>query len=332
MKEIPGTGMGTAGIGNLYAPVSDADARATMLAAWAAGFRYFDTAPHYGFGLAERRLGDALAELDPGQSALVSTKVGRLLVPCTSPARERHGFVDANPFEPCFDYSGDAILRSYEESLARLRRDRIDILLVHDLGEYTHGANADCHMRTFLNEGYRALADLKSSGAVSMIGIGVNETAVCEYLLDRLDFDVVLLAGRQTLLDQSAAERVLPLCAAKGVRFIAGAPYNSGILSRPLAEGGERHYDYCAAPSATIEQARAVEQVCRRHCVSLPAAALQFPLRHPAVGCVLVGLSRVNEVQDHVARSRERIPGQLWEDLEAAGLIEPTALRKVRAA
>lgn len=323
MQAIPQAGMGTAGIGNLYSPLSDPDARATVMAAWDAGIRYFDTAPHYGFGLAERRLGAALADLDPDQCACVSTKVGRLLVPSTSSARVRHNFVDADPFEPRFDYSRDGIMRSFEDSLRRLRRNRIDILLVHDLGELTHGADSDRHMRTFLEDGYLALLELKGSGAAGLIGIGANETAVCEHLLDQRDFDVALLAGRYTLLDQSAASRVLPMCEAKGVRFVAGAPYNSGILSRPLSEGGELHFDYAAAPAEVVERARRIETVCARHRVPLAAAALQFPARHPAVDCVLVGLSRAEEVEDHLARARQELPAQLWIDLETAGLIDP---------
>lgn len=323
MPTLPRTGMGTAGIGNLYAPVSDAETRATVTAAWDAGIRYFDTAPHYGFGLAERRLGEALAELDPEQCACISTKVGRLLVPCTSSAGVRHGFVDADPFEPRFDYSREGILRSFEESLRRLRRSRIDILLVHDLGELTHGADADRHMRTFLDEGYLALLELKGSGGIGMIGVGSNETAVCEQLLDLRDLDVVLLAGRYTLLDQSAVARVMPMCEAKGARFIAGAPYNSGILSRPLSESDELHFDYAAAPPEIIERARRIETVCARHQVPLAAAALQFPARHPAVDCVLVGLAGAQEVEDHLARARQEVPAQLWSDLRAAGLIDP---------
>ena len=332
-SRLPRTGMGTAGIGNLYAPVSDAEARATIAAAWNAGIRYFDTAPHYGFGLAERRLGDALAELDLDGSATVSTKAGRLLVPSTSTARERHGFVDADPFEPRFDYSRDAILRSHEESLKRLRRDHIDVLLVHDLGEHTHGSEAGRHMRTFLDEGYPALLDLKGSGAVSMIGIGVNETGVCEQLLDRLDLDIVLLAGRYTLLDQAAAPRVLPMCEAKGVRFIAAAPYNSGILSRPLSTGGELRYDYAAAPAEIVDRAHRIESVCEKYEVPLPAAALQFPVRHPAVDCLLLGMSHVEEVNDFVDRMRWPVADELWSELEQAGLIHPpTAPKNVEAA
>ena len=180
--ELPRFGMGSAGIGNLYAAISDDQAQAAVEAAWTGGITYFDTAPHYGFGLSEQRLGRALGSLDPGQSALMSTKVGRLLDPVQRPGRERHGFVDAAPFEPRFDYRRDAVLRSHEESLARLRRDRVQILLAHDLGELTHGEDADRHMRDFLEGGYPAMVSLKEQGALQpqrLIErtIGLNEAA-----------------------------------------------------------------------------------------------------------------------------------------------------------
>lgn len=319
--KLPSHGMGAAGIGNLYAPVSEADARGAVATAWDAGIRYYDTAPHYGFGLSERRLGDALAQVDPKQSAIVSTKVGRLLVPTRSDARERHGFVDAEPFEPVFDYRRDAILRSHETSLDRLRRDRMNILLAHDLGTLTHGGEADRHMRDFLDGGYRAMADLKASGAVDLIGIGVNETSVCEELIERVELDVILLAGRYTLLDQRAADRVLPLCAEKGISFIAGAPYNSGILAQPTREATSPHYDYMAPPPALLERSAEIERVCQRHGVPLPAAALAFPLQHPAVTCVLTGLASEAEVRAHAERLQISIPEDMWIELNARGLV-----------
>ena len=322
---LPRHGMGTAGIGNLYAPVTNAEAHAAVAAAWASGIRFFDTAPHYGFGLAERRLGDALAALDPAQSAIVSTKVGRTLAPTASPARQRHGFVDADPFEPVFDYGRDAVLRSHEESLGRLRRDRVNILFAHDLGTRTHGADAGRHMRRFLDEGYPAMAELKAAGAVDLIGIGVNETQVCELLLRHVDLDVVLLAGRYTLLDQSAAEHVLPLCVESGVRFVAAAPYNSGILSRPTGEASDPHYDYAPPSPRLLERSAEIEQVCARFGVSLPAAALQFPAQHPGVACVLAGLSREAEVSEHLERWGEAIPKALWAELAARGLVQAAA-------
>ena len=316
--SLPRFGMGTAPIGNLYAPVDDADAGATIAIALDSGIRYFDTAPYYGFGLAERRLGAALAD---APDVIISTKVGRLLEPVAGPARERHGFVDGDPFEPVFNYSYDSVLRSHEDSLKRLRRDRVEILLTHDLGELTHAADAERHMRAFLDGGYRAMADLKAGGAIDAIGVGVNETAVVEHLLDRVDLDVVLIAGRYTLLDQQAGERLLPMCAARGVQVIVGGPYNSGILAQPANARCDVRYDYEAAPAAVIERAEAIERVCESFGVLLPPAALQFPLRHPAVACVIAGLGSGRQVEQAVERLGTAIPDALWQALEEEGLV-----------
>jgi D-threo-aldose 1-dehydrogenase len=316
--DLPRIGMGTAPVGNLYAAMSEADAQATLEAALDAGIRYFDSAPYYGFGLAERRLGRALA----GRTdVIVSTKVGRLLEPAQNPARERHGFVDGDPFTPRFDYSYDAVLRSHEGSLERLKRDRIDILLAHDLGEVTHGDEADPHMRDFVDGGYRALAELKRSGAIDAIGIGVNETAVVEQLLDRVDLDVVLIAGRYTLLDQRAADRLFPLCERKGVRVVVGGPYNSGILAQPASRRRRATYDYADAPNEMLARAEKIERICDTHGVPLPAAALEFPLGHPAVDCVLAGLGSPSEVGDAIERLNTPIPDALWKALGDEGLV-----------
>jgi D-threo-aldose 1-dehydrogenase len=318
--RLPRFGMGCAPIGNLYAAISDAEAEAAIGTALDSGIRYFDTAPYYGFGLAERRLGSALPT-----DAIVSTKVGRLLDPADNPARERHGFVAGDPFEPRFDYSYDAVLRSHEQSLARLKRDRIDILLAHDLGEITHGGEADRHMRAFLDGGYRAMTALKESGAIDAIGIGVNECAVAEYLVERVDLDVILVAGRYTLLDQDAGERLLPLCAARDVKLIVGGPYNSGILAQPAAARVRATYDYDTAPPEVIDRADAIGRICDRFEVPLPAAALQFPSREPAVGCVIAGLASPAEVNDACERLAAPIPDALWLALEEAGLVRPAA-------
>jgi D-threo-aldose 1-dehydrogenase len=316
--DLPRVGMGTAPIGNLYAPISETDAQATLAAALEAGIRYFDSAPYYGFGLAERRLGRALA----GRTdVIVSTKIGRLLEPAETPERERNGFVDGDPFLPVFDYSYDAVLRSHESSLKRLRRDRIEILLAHDLGEVTHGGDADRHMCDFVGGGYRALAELKESGAIDAIGVGVNECAVVEELLERVDLDVVLIAGRYSLLDQSAATRLLPMCAAKGVQVIVGGPYNSGILAQRASARIRATYDYEMAAVEVIARAEAIERLCDCFGVPLPAAALQFPLGHPAVDCVLAGLGSASEVGDAIERLNVAIPDTLWRALGDEGLV-----------
>jgi D-threo-aldose 1-dehydrogenase len=319
--SLPRLGMGTAGIGNLYAPVSDGEASATAAAAFAAGIRYFDTAPHYGFGLAERRLGEALANVDPGGEAIVSTKVGRVLEPVSSAARERHGFVEADPFEPRFDYRRDAILSSHEESLKRLRRDRVDILLAHDLGTLTHGGEAERHMDDFLGSGHAAMRELKQAGAVDLIGVGVNEIDVCEYLIERVEIDLILIAGRYTLLDQSAGERLLPLCLARGIRVVIGGPYNSGILAQPVAAQNDLRYDYRAPPEPMLERAASLEQACAAQGVPLAAAALQFSLRHPAVSSVIPGPVGPAQLEETIERMNMPIPESLWTTLDEAGLV-----------
>lgn len=315
---LPTFGMGTAAIGNLYRAVDDATADATVAAAIATGLRYFDTAPHYGFGLAERRLGAALARHDPDRRCGVSTKVGRLLR-ATDATGERHGFVGGDPYEPVFDYSADGIRRSFDASRARLGAARIDLLLAHDLGRLTHGAADDAHRRAFLDGGHAAMVALRDAGQVGAIGIGVNEVAVCHDLLDRVALDVILLAGRYTLLDRSAAE-LLDRCHALGVRVIVGGPYNSGILARDPATGGPAtlHYDYAPASPAQIARTRALARICHGFDVALPAAALRFPLTHPAVACVIAGLASPQEVDDMQDRIDAPIPDPLWPALAAA--------------
>jgi D-threo-aldose 1-dehydrogenase len=318
-------GFGGAAIGNLYRPVSEADARGAVQTALELGVRYFDTAPHYGFGLSERRLGDALAELDPQARALVSTKVGRLLAPLDAPPEKplRHGFADAEPFEPVFDYSYGGVHRSFEQSCARLRRERIDILLAHDLGRLTHGGDHEARLRQFLKGGYRAMRELRDAGAVGAIGLGVNETAVCEQVLAEVELDVVLLAGRYTLLEQAALGSLLPRCAELGVQVIVGGPFNSGVL----VEGpeGSPHYDYQPASDAVLQRVAQLSSVCAAWSAPLPAAALQFPLAHPQVAAVIPGLASAHQVAQAWDWFWTDLPGGLWSALRAGGLIEPDA-------
>jgi len=318
-------GFGGAAIGNLYRPVGDDAARATIDAAWDRGIRSFDTAPHYGFGLSERRLGDALADLDPGQHAFVSTKVGRVLRP--APDRdltsERQGFVSPEPVESAFDYSRDGVLRSFDASRTRLRRDRIDLLLAHDLGEMTHGADAAAQMATFLDGGYPAMRALRDAGVVGAIGVGVNEIAVCEDLLDRVELDAILLAGRYTLLEQAALDTLLPRCAAAGVAVIVGGPYNSGILAS--GAGPDARYNYEAPPAEITRRVDAIAAICARHGVPMAAVALQFPMAHPAVTAVIPGMADVAEVAQAATLATLPLPAALWTDLIDARLIRADA-------
>jgi D-threo-aldose 1-dehydrogenase len=317
IARLPRLGFGGASIGNLYAAISDAEARQTVDAALGAGLRYFDTAPHYGFGLSETRLGAALVGRD---DVMVSSKVGRRLVPTDAGPGERHGFVDAAPFEPVFDYGYDAVMHSWEQSRARLGRDRIDILLAHDLGRGAHGDDHPARFREFFEGGYRAMRELRDSGAVGAIGLGVNEQAVCEAALEHGDFDVFLLAGRYTLLEQTALDGFLPLCARRGVSIIVGGPFNSGVLVE-----GVGHYNYAPAPPEILDRVRRLEAVCASHHVPLAAAALQFPLAHPAVASVIPGIGSPAQARQAVAWLETAIPNRLWDDLRSEGLLHQDA-------
>jgi len=317
---LPTLGFGAGGIGNLYAALSDEAARETIEAALAEGIAYFDTAPHYGFGLSETRLGGVLPA-----SAKISTKVGRLLRPApeADPLAERHGFVGAAPFEPVFDYSYDGVMRSFEASLGRLKRDHIDVLLAHDLGQSTHGADDEARRRQFFGGGYKAMRTLRDSGAVDAIGLGVNEWEICDAALDEGDFDVFLLAGRYTLLEQTALDRFLPRCAARDVSIIVGGPFNSGVLVEGVKPGA--HYNYGRASTEILDRVRKLEAVCLAHATPLAAAALQFPLAHPQVVSVIPGLSSPDQVRQALAWAARRIPAALWEDLRGEGLLHPDA-------
>jgi D-threo-aldose 1-dehydrogenase len=320
-------GFGAAAIGNLYRALPDALARETVAAALDSGIRFFDTAPHYGFGLSEMRLGAGLAEDDVTQQAILSTKVGRLLVPAPHAdlGVPRQGFVSPRPFEPVFDYSYDAVMHSYEESLKRLRRTRIDILLAHDLGRLTHGADHARHWRLFMEGGYRAMRELRESGAVGAIGLGVNEWEICEEALDAGAFDCFLLAGRYSLLEQGALDRFLPLCAARGVSLILGGPFNSGILAGGVKGAGPFYYNYEAAPESVIARVTRIERICDDFGVALAAAALQFPLAHPQISAVIPGMADSGQVRHARQLLGVPIPPAFWDALRGAGLLHPAA-------
>ena len=313
--RLPSLGLGCAALGNLYAAVGDAEAAATLDSAWANGLTYFDTAPFYGHGLSEQRLGDWLSR-DGGPVPILSSKVGRGLIPLDGAPAPDHGFVDPAPFAPVFDYSRDGVMRQVEASLARLGRDRLDLVFVHDIGAMTHGAAHPSIFAQALDGAFPALAALKAQGVVGAVGIGVNETAACLETLGRVDLDAILLAGRYTLLDPSAGDELLPLCAGRGIGVIIGGPFNSGILS------GGAHYDYAPAPPDILERVRQLSAVCAGHGVEVAAAALHFPLRHPGVVSVIAGARSPAEVIANAARVRTPPPPALWADLAAAGLVK----------
>lgn len=328
MMDLGKLAFGAASIGNLYRAVPDDQAREVVTRAWDAGVRYFDTAPHYGFGLSEKRLGAALAELDSAQTVIVSTKIGRRLdpVPDADLMAMRQAFVSPEPFESVFDYSYDAVMRSYESSLKRLRRDRIDILYAHDIGAFAHGTAHPRRFAEFMGGGYRAMLELRDSGAVGAIGIGVNEVAICIEMLDVGDIDLIMLAGRYTLLEQDPLDDLLPLCAQRGVRLVIAGPYNSGILAKGVRHGGAiPNFNYAPAPSAIVERVGAIEDICARHGVPLAAAALQFPLAHSQVASVVPGMGSVRQVDDALALMVHPIPAALWGELKQAGLIRRDA-------
>ncbi|MBO9707398.1 MAG: aldo/keto reductase [Caulobacter sp.] len=318
-------GFGAASVGNLYRPVTDEDARATLLAAMDAGLTYVDTAPRYGHGLSERRVGDVLRGRD---GVVLSTKVGRLLtpVPGLKGDGERHGFRSPMPFEQLYDYSHDGILRSYEDSLQRLGLAHIDILYVHDIGPMTHG---DDDARTFeqltIGGGFRALERLRQSGAITAFGLGVNEWRICLRAMEHVDLDVVLLAGRYTLLEQTALESFLPAALARQVSVVVGGAYNSGILATGVRGPGPHYYDYGEAPPEVVERVRRLEALAERHETPLAAAALSFCLAHPAVVSVIPGLGSVERVKKTLDLYDTPIPAAFWAELRAENLIDPRA-------
>ncbi len=323
--EVSEIGFGAAPLGNLYQPVSDLEARATLEHALAAGMNYVDTAPHYGHGLSERRTGDVLRGRD---GIVLSSKVGRLLRadPALRGDAERQGFRSPLPFERHFDYSHDGILRSYEDSLQRLGLARIDLLYVHDIGARTHGAdNGHYFDQLTRGGGLKALERLRGEGAIAGFGVGANEWQVGVEVLQHADCDVMLLAGRYTLLEQGALEQFLPLCLSRQVSVIIGGAYNSGILATGTAPGHAPRYDYGEAPAEIVARVARLEAHCREHQVPLAAAALQFPLAHPAVASVLLGLGSPGQVEDTIRLHGFDIPAEFWRGLRDAGLIAPDA-------
>lgn len=322
--ELSRIGFGGAPVGDLVRAPDAAAAEALLQAAWDHGMRYFDTAPLYGSGLSERRIGDFLRPL-PRDDYVLSTKVGRLLVLDRAHALERAGGdARALPFRCVFNFSYDAVMRSYEMSLQRLGLERIDVLFLHDIGRFSQRDNHDAAWRQVTTGGgIRALHELREQGAVRAIGAGVNEWQVLDDLLGEGDWDVFLLANRYTLLDQEVAADFLPRCQAARVGIIAGAPLNAGILATGAVPGAR--YDYRPAPPEILDRVSRIEAVCRDHGVPLIAAALAFPLGHEAVTAIIPGFAQRGELESNLGHYRRAIPAQLWADLRAAGLLHPAA-------
>lgn len=304
-------GLGLGPIGGLYTAVDDAQAEATVRRAWQRGIRFFDTAPLYGYGRSERRAGPVLASFDRGEVVL-ATKVGRLLVPAGADREEF--WADPPPgIGPVFDFTGAGVRRSLTESLGRLGLDRVDLLHLHD---------PDDHLAQAVAQAYPVLRELRDAGVVRAIGAGANSARTLAELVRAVDLDCVLLAGRYTLLDQAGLGELLPLCQRRGTAVIAAGVFNSGVLADPRPGAT---FNYLPAPAALIEKALAIEGICRPYGVPLRAAAIQFPLGHPAVVSVLVGARSPAEVDDAADMVAHPIPGHLWTELKAAGLLPEEA-------
>lgn len=309
-------GLGAAQFGNLFLETTDEASTIALGAATVEGIRYFDTAPHYGLGLSEKRLGAALRETGPAD-AIISSKVGRLLVdsPETAGMLDDDGFVVPAATRRVWDFSRDGILRSVESSLDRLGIDHLDIVYLHDPDE---------HWETASTSGIAALAELRDQGVVGAIGAGMNQAAMLAEFVRRTDVDVVMAAGRLTLLDHSALDDLLPVARERGVGVVAAAVYNSGLLSSETVDASAP-FDYGQAPADVVERAVRLAEVCRRHGTSLPAAAIHYPLRHPAVCSVVTGMRTAEHARSTAARYRTAIPEALWAELDATGLAPDPA-------
>jgi D-threo-aldose 1-dehydrogenase len=320
--HMPDFGLGGAAFGNIYSAISDVEARQIVDTAWAHGVRYYDTAPFYGYGLSERRLGDALRQRSRANYVL-STKVGCILLPDSAP-KAQDLFPGSLPFKVKYDYSYDGVMRSFEDSLQRIGTDYIDILFVHDLGRMVHGEQHETFFRDFLTGGYRALTELRSAKCVRAIGFGVNEWEVCLEALAEIDLDCVMLAGRYTLLEQGAVQEFFPVCQRRDVSIIAAGPYNSGILATGTAESG--YYNYKIADSLIMERVKEIEAVCHEFHVALPQAAIQFPGMHEQVSTVVAGAhSREQFLMTH-QYLQQPVPLALWSALKQRGLLHENAI------
>jgi D-threo-aldose 1-dehydrogenase len=317
--HVTSLGLGTATMGGSRVAMTH-DARLQLVdAAWHAGVRYIDTAPFYGVGAAERATGDAMRD-KPRDEWVLSTKVGRLLRPRQGGGGATDGRLAPLPFEVQYDYSYDGIMRSIEDSYQRLGLAKIDILFVHDIGEYQHGKEANAaHMKVLRDSGYRALQELKRTSVISAFGLGVNEKQVLLDVLGWGEWDVFLLAGRYTLLEQGPMDDLLPMCVTHGTSIVVGGPLNSGILA------GRDTWNYAAAPADIVTRVDAIRAVCDAHRVPLPAAALQFPLAHPAVAAIIPGPRSAEEFQQNLELIRQPIPAALWAELRDRQLLHPEA-------
>lgn len=321
--EVTALGFGGAPIGNFMRPFTDAAARSLIDHSWDQGVRYFDTAGLYGHGLSEYRLGHALYERPRDQYTLL-TKVGRTLTPADRSSFDSGLWVDPAPMKAKYDYSYDGIMRSVEGALQRLMTDHVEVLLMHDVDVYTHGPHAQPeYFETAVNDGFRALEKLRDEGVTGAIGFGVNESNVLHEAVSRTDSDVVLLAGRYTLLEQDPLDDLFPTCDERGISVLLGGVFNSGVLATGPIEGAK--FNYGPAPESILARVRAFDEICGDYGVPLAAAALQFAYAHPTVASICIG-SRTTEQQEQTARyCAVPIPDAFWQDLHKAGLIRDDA-------
>lgn len=323
--ELSTLGFGGAPLGELFVHVSESQAQDTLKAAWDAGIRYYDTAPFYGYGKSEHRLGHFLRQQDRSEFVL-STKVGRVLSATRNLDTFDRGFwVGSLPFEHRFDYGYDGIMRSWEDSLQRLGLSSIDLLLIHDLDSFFHDSEDrfSAHLSRLVTSGWRALDELRTQGLVKAVGAGLNRRGALPRLLDAVDLDFCIVAMPYTLLDQGILDDEFPLCAESDVRVVIGSVFASGILVAGPVEGAT--YAYAPAPPQIIEKARRIEAVCKRHDVPLPAAAMQFPLAHPIVAAIIPGAMDPSHIATNTGWFSRKIPDDLWTELKAERLLREDA-------
>lgn len=316
-------GFGGAPIGNFLRPITEETSDEMVRHAWNAGMRYFDTAPLYGHGLSEARLGHSLRWKDRDEYVL-SSKVGRVLNPAPRNSIDFTPWVDGLPFTLHYDYTYDGAMRSFGDSLQRLGLERLDIAFIHDCDVFNHGVEQQkIYFKQAMEGAYKALRKLRDEGAVKAIGFGVNEWEVCYDALKQGDFDCFLLAGRYTLLEQDSLDKFLPLCEERDVAVVIGGGLNSGILATGAVPGAK--YNYSPAPEEIMEKVRKIEGVCRAHKVPLPAAALQFLLAHPAIASHVPGTRTVDQMKQNIAWISHPIPAALWQELKAQQLLRDDA-------
>ncbi|SEB98695.1 D-threo-aldose 1-dehydrogenase [Rhizobiales bacterium GAS191] len=327
--KVSAIGFGAAPLGDLYAKLDEATATATVKAAFAAGITLLDTSPHYGNGLSEHRCGTALRGV-PRDHYVLSTKVGRHMDPsrpggtAVGVGVAAPGFAGGLPHKAVVDYSYDGTMRSFEQSLLRLGLDRVDILLIHDVDVWTHGADAiEARFKEAMEGAYVALAKLRAAGVIKAIGVGLNEAEMCERFAKAGDFDTMLLAGRYSLLEQPALDSFMPLAAQKGIGLMLGGVFNSGILATGAVPGAR--YNYRPAPPEILAKVARIEAVCHAHGVKLADAALRFALGHKAVGSVVLGAVTPDEVSRNATSLSAPIPAGLWSDLKTEGLLRQDA-------